>query len=151
MNPKIACVVLVICTALLGAPGAAHAQVENIAQQWAGFWNAKNLPEIMKLYAPEPVFLPASGGRWAGAPAIRKRFVEELRRYDPRLTMQSVTSGSSGNIAYDSGNYDEIAAPTNGGRAVHIRGSYVFVFERRKRGGWKILEQSWTGFDPAKL
>jgi uncharacterized protein (TIGR02246 family) len=129
---------------------ASASPVSDIGAQWAGYWNAKNLNGIMTLYAPDPVFLPTSGERWDGAASIRKHFAEALAQVDPRLTMQSVKSDSSGNLAYDSGTYDEIAAPAKGGKPLHLKGSYLFIFQHQKRG-WKILEQTWTEFDPSKL
>jgi uncharacterized protein (TIGR02246 family) len=133
------------------AHAVAATPIENVSQQWAGYWNAKNLAAIMTLYAPEPTFLPTSGERWGGAASIRRHFAAGMKQYDPRLTMQSVASGTSANLAYDSGSYDEILAPAKGGKQIHVKGSYLFLFQKQKRGGWKILEQSWTEFDPAKL
>jgi len=143
---------LVLVTALAGASPVRAAPVSDLSQQWAGYWNAKNLTAIMTLYAPEPVFLPTSGERWQGQVQIRRNFARGLRKFDPRLTMQSLRSETSGNLAYDSGTYDETVAPTKGGKAIRARGNYLFVFQRRnKRSGWKILEQVWTQFDPSKL
>jgi uncharacterized protein (TIGR02246 family) len=135
----------------LMAAQATGAPVENISQQWAGDWNAKNLKSIMTLYAPQPVFLPASGERWDGAAEIRKQFAGLLKQFDPRLALQSVKSETSGNLAYDSGTFDETVAPTKGGAAIQAKGNYLFLFQRQKNGKWKILEQTWTQFGPAKL
>ena len=142
---------IAIAALALSAAAAQATPVQDISQQWAGYWNAKNLKAVMTLYAPTPVFLPTSGDRWEGVPSIRKHFAEALKQYDPRLTMQSVVSGASGNLAYDSGTYDEILAPAKGGKQIHAKGNYLFLFQKQHRGGWKILEQTWTEFDPAKL
>jgi ketosteroid isomerase-like protein len=135
----------VVCTA------ARAQQPTDVSEQWAGYWNAKNLAAIMTLYAPAPVFLPTSGERWAGASAIRANFAKGLAQYDPRLTLRSVASEVSGNLAYDSGAYEEVVAPVKGGRAIRAKGNYLFVFRRGRGTRWKILEQIWTEFDPAKL
>jgi ketosteroid isomerase-like protein len=131
---------------------AAAAPAVDVSEQWAGYWNAKNLVAIMTLYAPEPVFLPTSGERWVGAAQIRRNFARGLKKFDPRLTMQSVRSETSGSLAFDSGTYEEVLAPAKGGKALRVKGNYLFVFQRKsRRGGWKILEQTWTEFDPKKL
>ncbi len=128
------------------------AAVADLTQQWVGYWNAKNLNATLTLYAPEPTFLPTSGERWEGTGAIRKNFARLLKRFDPRLTMQSIKSETSGNLAYDSGSFDEVLAPAKGGKAIRAKGHYLFVFQRKsKRSGWKILEQVWTQADPSKL
>jgi ketosteroid isomerase-like protein len=138
--------------------GAASAQtghatpVTDLTQQWVGYWNAKNLDATLTLYAPEATFLPASGERWEGMPTLRKNFARLLKRFDPRLTMQSLKSETSGNLAYDSGSFEEVLAPAKGGKAIHAKGNYLFVFQRKSKGsGWKILEQVWTQTDGSKL
>ncbi|HTQ14064.1 MAG TPA: DUF4440 domain-containing protein [Rhizomicrobium sp.] len=131
-----------IALAFLAAPALA-APVEDVSQQWAGYWNAKNVKAIMTLYAPDPVFLPAEGFRWTGAASIRRHFAAGLKLYDPRLTLASTRSAASGNLAYDSGTYEEVLSPARGGKSANTRGSYLFVFQHT-RHGWKILEQSWT-------
>jgi ketosteroid isomerase-like protein len=147
--------VLVLTAALgLGAQAAPVrvGPVEDVSQQWAGFWNAKNLDATMTLYAPEPVFLPASGERWAGPAQLRRNFARVLKKFDPRLSLQSLKSETSGNLGYDSGTFDEVLAPAKGGKAIHAKGNYLFVFQRpNRRGGWKILEQAWTQSGSSKL
>ncbi len=145
---------LIFCAALWvsAAMTARATPVADVSQQWVGYWNAKNLNATLTLYAPEPVFLPSSGERWEGMVTIRKNFARLLKRFDPRLTMQSRKSEMSGNLAYDSGSFDEVLAPAKGGKAIRARGNYLFVFQRKsKKSGWKILEQFWTEFDPSKM
>lgn len=125
--------------------------VSDVSEQWAGYWNAKNLDAIMTLYAPEPVFFPTVGRGWEGRAAIRKSFAGLLATYDPRINLHSAHSEVSGNLAYDSGSYDEVVAPVKGGKAIRASGNYLFLFKRAKGGRWKILEQTWTEFEPVKL
>jgi ketosteroid isomerase-like protein len=125
--------------------------VMDVSQQWAGYWNAKNLKAVMTLYAPEPVFHPALGGTWDGATAIRKSFAGLLKNFDPNITLHSVRSEASGTLAYDSGTYDETIARVKGGAAIKASGSYLFLFQKQKHGGWKILEQTWTEHEPVKF
>jgi ketosteroid isomerase-like protein len=128
-----------------------YTPVMDISQQWAGFWNARNVQAVMTLYAPEPVFHPAIGATWEGAAAIRKNFTGLLKDYDPDVTLHSVRSETSGTLAYDSGTYSEVIARVKGGAAIRARGSYLFLFQRQKHGGWKILEQTWTEREPVKF
>jgi ketosteroid isomerase-like protein len=139
-----------VLAALLLSLGAARAApVEDVSQQWAGFWNAKNLGAVMTLYAPAPLFITGTAERWDGAASIRKHFAVVLKQVDPRLMLTSVKSGSSGTLGFDSGTFDEILAPAKGGKAIHARGTYVFLFQHGKHG-WKVLEQSWTEYAPPK-
>jgi len=125
--------------------------VTDISQQWAGYWNAKNLRAVMTLYAPEPVFHSTVGPAWEGAVAIRKNFAGLLKNYDPDVTLHSERSQTSGTLAYDSGTYSETIARVKGGAPIKARGSYLFLFQKQKRGGWKILEQIWTEHEAVKF
>jgi uncharacterized protein (TIGR02246 family) len=149
------CLSLLIFCAALSVSAVMPAQatpVVDVSQQWAGYWNAKNLDATLTLYAPEPVFLPASGERWEGMAAIRKNFAKALKKFDPRLSLRSLKSETSGNLAYDSGTFDEVLAPAKGGKAIRAKGNYLFVFLRKdRRSDWKILEQVWAEFDPSKM
>jgi ketosteroid isomerase-like protein len=140
---------------LLGAPAAAepvhYTPVMDISQQWAGFWNARNVKAVMTLYAPEPVFHPSVGAIWEGEGAIRKNFMGLLKDFDPDITLHSVRSETSGTLAYDSGTYNETIARVKGGEPIKARGSYLFLFQKQKHGGWKILEQTWTEREPVKF
>ena len=122
-----------------------------LSAQWAAAWSGKQLDALMALYAPEPTFLTASGQRWDGAAAIRAHFAEGLAEYNPALTLSSAKSGASGDLAYDSGTYEETTTAVKGGGAIRARGSYLFLFQREKDGGWKILEQAWTQTGVARM
>jgi uncharacterized protein (TIGR02246 family) len=130
------------------APAAEPAAV---SVQWAAVWSAKDLDGLMALYAPEPAFLTTSGERWQGASTIRAHFAEGLAEYNPQLTVTSLKSEASGDLAYDSGSYEETTAAVKGGGAIHARGNYLFVFQRQKDGRWKILEQAWTQAGVARM
>jgi ketosteroid isomerase-like protein len=125
--------------------------VTDISAEWAGFWNAKNLDAVMTLYVADPAFLPTIGHGWIGTAELRKNFADLLKVYDPRIVLTSLKSETSGDLAYDTGSYDETIAPVKGGKAIQAKGHYLFLFRREKHGRWKILEQSWTSFEPLKL
>lgn len=123
-----------------------------LSVQWAAGWSAKDLDGLMALYAPEPVFLTASGERWEGAATIRAHFAEGLAEYNPQLAVKSVKSEASGDLAYDSGSYEETTTAVHGsGGAIRAKGSYLFVFRRQTDGSWKILEQVWTQRGVARM
>lgn len=123
----------------------------SLARQWAADWSGKNLDAVMALYAPEPVFLPTVGPRWEGASAIRWNAAGLLARYNPNIVLISRQSRASGNLAFDSGSYDETILPVKGGTPVRAKGNYLFVFQRQADGAWKILQQTFTELEPVKL
>lgn len=147
---KRAAVGLVLAVQASFAMSVHAAPVSDISQEWSGYWNAKNLRAILPLYARAPVFHPAVGHGWVGADAIARNFAGLLANYDPHIVLRSARSEVSGALAFDSGTYDETVAPVKGGAEIRASGGYLFVF-RRENGRWKILEQSWTEFEPVKL
>ena len=151
MTFRFAAVVLALMVAPVAAAPVHNTPVLDISQQWAGYWNAKNMKSVMALYAPEPVFHPTVGLTWEGTVSIRRNFAALLKDFDPEITLHSVRSETSGTLAYDSGTYDETIERVKGGAAIKARGSYLFLFQKQKRGGWKILEQTWTEREPVKF
>jgi ketosteroid isomerase-like protein len=103
------------------------------------------------LYAPDPVFLPTVGSPWKGTPEIRANFANLLKLYDPHIVLESEKTATSGDLAYDTGRYDEVIYRVKGGAPIIAKGNYLFLFEHEKRGGWKILEQTFSERQPIKL
>jgi ketosteroid isomerase-like protein len=118
---------------------------------WAADWTAKNLDAVMQLYAPEPVFLPTVGASWQGASTIRRNCAGLQAKFNPHIAVHSLWSAVSGELAYDSGTYEETLVPTAGGKTIHAKGNYIFIYQRRANGPWKILEQTFTELEPIAL
>lgn len=135
----------------MGSAANAAAPGASLSDDWAAQWSAKKLDAVIALYTPEPVFLPTSHARWTGLAEIRKNFAALLAQFNPDIRLHSIKSESSGDLAYDSGSYVETIAPVKGGKSMHFQGDYLLVFQRQKNGEWKILEQTFTSYDPAKL
>ena len=145
-----AAVIAALSITLLSAAARAQ-QPTDISAQWAGYWNAKNLSAVLTLYGGDPVFCPTNGHSWSGVAQIRKHFAGLLAVYDPRIVLASLRSETAGDLAYDSGTYEETIAPVKGGKAIHAAGTYLFLFKRDRHKHWQIVEQTWTSFDPVKL
>jgi len=105
----------------------------------------------MTLYAPDAIFLPAQGNAWHGKAEIRKQCAALLKVYDPHIELTSEHAESSGALAYDTGTYEETIDPVKGGKSIHAKGGYLFIFKRGRDGRWRIVEQSWTSLAPVKL
>lgn len=143
---------LFLCLATAGAVAAEAPQnPAALSQAWAEAWNAKSMLVLMDLYAPDPVFLPASGERWTGKDVIAAHFWTGLSSFNPSLELHSARSLASGDLAYDSGTFKETVTATNGSNPTRLSGNYLFIFRRQPDGAWKILEQSFTEFNPKKL
>jgi uncharacterized protein (TIGR02246 family) len=116
-----------------------------VRDQWAKDWNGKQLDHIATLYAPNADFLSSNGARYSGVPAIRDYFKSVLAKNTPSITMRSATLEVSGDLAFDSGTYDETVVTGTKSRALH--GNYLMVL-RRQNGKWLIAEQMWSEAAP---
>jgi len=117
-------------------------RVAGISEQWAKEWSAKNLDALMALYAEDAVFLTATGSRTTGRVAIRKLFEKALAASTSDLHVQSKVNEQSGQLAYDSGEYEETT--TTGAVKRSGGGNYLVVLRRDGRKQWRIVQHMWT-------
>jgi len=121
-------------------PGLANS-VSKPSYLWAKEWGAKNLDALMDLYTDDAVFLTATGSRTTGKAAIRELFKQALAESGSQLTVYSRATEESGNLAFDSGEYDEVST-VNGGTK-RGAGNYLVVL-RRDGNRWRIIQHMWT-------
>ena len=115
--------------------------VTKISERWAKEWGAKNLEGVLALYAEDAVFLPSTGSRVTGRAAIRQLFAGALASHSSKLTVHSKVTEHSGDLAYDSGEYEETS--TAGGVTKSGRGQYLVIL-RREKDQWRIVQHMWT-------
>ncbi len=118
--------------------------LEKISADWANYWNAKQLDSTVELYAPDAVFLTGQGNRITGRAAIREVFKTALETNTSHLSVRSLVTEESSNLAYDSGEYWQTITPASGGAQVELQGNYLIVFRRQADGKWLIIEHVWT-------
>ena len=115
--------------------------ISKVSDLWAREWGAKNLEALMDLYADDAVFMTATGTRTTGRQAIRKLFEQALASSGSQLNIHSRETEASGNLAYDSGEYDETS--TANGVTKSGKGNYLVVL-RRDKNRWRIVQHMWT-------
>lgn len=124
-------------------------QIAAIREQWAIYLQTKKIDPLMALYTKDAMFLDSTGERIIGQAAIRNLCRQVMAAFNANLTLYSIRSESSGELAYESGNYMETLTPTVTGAAQTIHGSYIMVFKLQPDGTWRIMEQMWTEAPPA--
>ncbi len=138
---------LLFFTTLIAAEALAGGDVSTFAEKWARSWDAKQLDQVMALYAPDAVFYQSTGERITGQSAIHDLFQKAQSTNTTSLSLHSVRSGVSGDLAYDSGDYRETII--TGGVKGEAQGSYLIITRRQANGRWLIVEHMWTGIPPA--
>ncbi|MGO9639875.1 MAG: YybH family protein [Candidatus Acidiferrales bacterium] len=128
--------------------------IAEVGQVWSKEWSAGHLEETLALYTPDAVFFTGEGGRVAGQAAIRNLFQHWIDASTATIQLHSLGSESSGNLAYDSGDYTETivlktamgSAPA--GTKTSDHGSYLLVLKRQPNGKWLIAQHMWTEAPP---
>ncbi len=137
------------CAVALEKPEDTAREIRHVGmvhETWALDWNEKRLDHIMTLYADDAIFLRPSSERTNGWTAIRSLFAKVLETNTPHIAFHPITIERSGNLAYDSGTYEETIL--SGGVTRATRGDYLMILRRQPGGRWLIAQQTWTDLGP---
>jgi ketosteroid isomerase-like protein len=145
----LAIVLAPICSTNAAAPQSPTlATLAKIRADWVEDLRAKRLEPILKSYAADAVFLQPAGERITGSAALRTLFQTIFATFDSDLTLHSQNLEASGDLAYDSGDFEEALTTIATGSKINTKGSYIIIFRRQPDGSWKIAQQVWTGTPP---
>jgi len=118
-------------------------------EAWVRDLRTKQLEAILKLYAPDAVFLQPTGERITGPAALRTLFQNIIGTFNSDLTLHGQNMETSGDLAYDSGDFQETLTTIATGAKITSKGSYIIIFKRQPGGAWRIVQHVWTGVPPA--
>ena len=118
-----------------------------LREQWAGNLQAKRVEASVAEYAPDAEFIDPSGTVYQGSAALRQLFQMVTSSYDSDLQFQSQRLEVSGDLAYDSGRYNEVLTERATQKGQQISGRYLTVYRRSGDGVWRIVEQIWPVAD----
>jgi ketosteroid isomerase-like protein len=124
------------------------AALAKIREAWVQDLRTKQLEPILKFYAPDAVFLQPTGERITGSTALRTLFQTIMSTFNSDLILHSQNLETSGDLAYDSGDFQEILTTIATGAKITSKGSYIIIFRRQASGSWQIVQQAWTGTAP---
>jgi uncharacterized protein (TIGR02246 family) len=136
-------------TKMPDAPGNASAtstnasEISAIATLWAREWTARHPETVLSLYADDAVFHAPDQGTIAGRAAIKGLFLQMQSTVIPSLAMHSTRSQIAGNLAYDSGDFQETVTMKADNSTQRHHGTYLMVL-RREAGKWLIIEHMWS-------
>jgi ketosteroid isomerase-like protein len=119
-----------------------------LRETWVQDLRTKQLEPILKFYAPDAVFLQPTGERITGSAALRTLFQNIMATFNSDLTLHSQSLEASGNLAYDSGDFQETLTTIATGAKITAKGSYLIIFKRQRSGSWQIIQQVFTGTPP---
>ncbi|HEY2108549.1 MAG TPA: DUF4440 domain-containing protein [Candidatus Acidoferrales bacterium] len=129
--------------------GKTIAALAEIRDAWVRDLHDKKLEPILKFYAPDAAFLQPNGDRITGTAALRNLFQGIMASFDSNLTLHSLSLETSGDLAYDSGEFVESLTNIASGAKISSKGSYIIIYKRQAAGSWQIVQHVWTGTPPA--
>src|ERR1700732_3015415 len=100
-----------------------------IREAWVQDLRTKQLEPILKFYAPDAVFLQPTGERITGSAALRALFQNVMATFNSDLTLHSQNLETSGDLAYDSGDFQETLTTNATGAKMTSTGSYIIIFK----------------------
>jgi peptidoglycan-N-acetylglucosamine deacetylase len=116
-----------------------------LREQWARNLKDKQIDASLAQYAPDAEFIGPDSSRVSGADALRHFFQYITATYDSDLHFSSLRVELSGDLAYDSGTYQESLLLRASAKPQHSSGSYLTIYRRVKNASWQIVQQVWTG------
>ncbi|HWW15144.1 MAG TPA: DUF4440 domain-containing protein [Candidatus Dormibacteraeota bacterium] len=139
---------ILLPNATAGAQSSTLETLTKMREAWVQDLRTKQLEPILKFYTPDAVFLQPTGERITGTAALRALFQTVMSTFTSDLTLHSQNLESSGDLAYDSGDFQETLTTIATGAKLTSKGSYVMIFKRQPTGSWQIVQQVWTGTPP---
>jgi ketosteroid isomerase-like protein len=119
-----------------------------LREAWVQDLRTKQLEPILKFYAPDAAFLQPNGERITGSAALRTLFQTIMGTFNSDLTLHSQNLETSGDLAFDSGDFQESLTIIATGAKIFSKGSYIIIYKRQPNGSWQIVQQVWTGTPP---
>jgi ketosteroid isomerase-like protein len=116
---------------------------------WVEDLRTKQFETILKFYSADAVFLQPTGERLVGSEALRALFKNIMAAFNSDLTLHSRNLETSGDLAYDSGDFEESLTAIATGAKISSKGSYIIIYKRQPDGIWLIVQQVFTGTPPA--
>jgi ketosteroid isomerase-like protein len=120
-----------------------------LREDWVTALHTKQLEPMLNFYAADAAFLQPSGERITGAAALRNLFQMIMTTFNSDLLLHSLNLETSGDLAYDSGDFEENLTNIASGAKIASKGSYVIIYKRQANGSWQIVQHVWTGIPPA--
>ncbi|MGA9570848.1 MAG: DUF4440 domain-containing protein [Candidatus Acidiferrales bacterium] len=121
------------------ARAAGEAAIRAASAAWSQSATAKDLDKAVSFYADDALVLPDKAPAITGNENIRKNWAPLLALPGPGLSWKtgSVVVARSGDIAYETGNYDFVTTDKIG-KSSDTKGKYLLIWKKQSDGSWKV-------------
>ena len=111
-------------------------------------FNAKDVPQVLGIYAENSVFMPPNQPIIRGKDALKTFYDDLIASGASDLKLAIAEVSGHGPLAYQSGTYEMEVKPASG-TATRDRGKYLFVL-RKFNETWRYEYTMWNSDLPAK-
>ena len=115
-----------------------------LRQSWIEDLESKRLASELRRYAPVATLLNPDGTHADGIGQIRDLYTSVFARFDAHVQLTTRNNGLSGDLAYDSGSWQEDLTDRGTQATTHAAGDYLVLYHRDGLGPWLILQQAFT-------
>lgn len=120
-------------------------EIASVRERFLDAVRAEDLEELEQVFAPQGSMLAGGTvGRASGRETLLKLWRTVLAQFSGETILRSVRVQGSGDLAFDSGDFEETFVSESSGERYEVEGKYLMVYERQPSGQWMILEQAWV-------
>jgi ketosteroid isomerase-like protein len=119
-----------------------QAAIRERADAFVKAFNAKDVAQLLALYAENSTFMPPNQPIIRGKEALKSFYDDLLKSGATNLKLNVTEVSGHGTLAYQSGTY-EMDLKSAAGNASHDRGKYLFVL-RRMVDTWRYEYTMWN-------
>lgn len=122
--------------------------IEQVNSQFVEAFKAGDAATIASLYTDTAKLLPPDATEIAGRDAIQNLWQSWIDDGLKDLTLEAIEVESSGDLAYEIGQFS-LQAPAENNAMVTATGNYLVVWKRGEEGDWRLHVDTWNDA-PAK-
>jgi uncharacterized protein (TIGR02246 family) len=117
--------------------------IEQVNSQFVEAYKAGDAATIASLYTDTAKMLPPDATEIAGQDAIQNLWQSWIDDGLKDLTLEAIEVESSGDLAYEIGQFS-LQAPAENDAMVTATGNYVVVWKRGGDGNWRLHVDTWN-------
>jgi len=105
-------------------------------------FNAKDVPQVLSIYAENSTFMPPNEPVIRGKDALKVFYDDLMKSGATNLKLEVTEVSGHGPLAYQSGTYEMDVKPATG-PSTHDRGKYLFI-ARKLNNTWRYEYTVWN-------
>jgi len=131
------------CAAQMPVDDSAAEALTQLDDDWSMAASTKDAAKVASFYAIDAVAYPPNAPVANGREAAQKIWEDYFALPDFSISWRTTHAGSSGNLGYTTGTYEDSYTDPDG-NTVHDIGKYVCIWKKQADGSWKAIHDTWN-------